>query len=84
MASKLNISSASMWRIVKHKLEFYPYKIRRAYMLTEKMKQKKTPKHRLTGLRLRQNSRQLLQRGLRKYPSIPEVIICNLLWFEPK
>uniref|UniRef100_A0A1I7W7P3 DDE_3 domain-containing protein n=1 Tax=Heterorhabditis bacteriophora TaxID=37862 RepID=A0A1I7W7P3_HETBA len=37
MASDLNISSTSMRRIVKDELGFYPYKIRRAHMLTEKM-----------------------------------------------
>uniref|UniRef100_A0A1I7XJT9 Paired domain-containing protein n=1 Tax=Heterorhabditis bacteriophora TaxID=37862 RepID=A0A1I7XJT9_HETBA len=38
MASDLNISPKSMRRIVKDELGFYPYKIRRAHMLTEKMK----------------------------------------------
>uniref|UniRef100_A0A1I7WUS1 HTH_Tnp_Tc3_2 domain-containing protein n=1 Tax=Heterorhabditis bacteriophora TaxID=37862 RepID=A0A1I7WUS1_HETBA len=38
MASHLNISPASMRRIVKHELRFYLYKICRAHMLTEKMK----------------------------------------------
>uniref|UniRef100_A0A1I7WLE1 HTH araC/xylS-type domain-containing protein n=1 Tax=Heterorhabditis bacteriophora TaxID=37862 RepID=A0A1I7WLE1_HETBA len=38
MASDLNISPTSMRRIVKHELGFYPYKIHRAHMLTEKMK----------------------------------------------
>uniref|UniRef100_A0A1I7XV22 HTH_8 domain-containing protein n=1 Tax=Heterorhabditis bacteriophora TaxID=37862 RepID=A0A1I7XV22_HETBA len=38
MASYLNISPTSMRRIDKHELGFYPYKIRRAHMSTEKMK----------------------------------------------
>uniref|UniRef100_A0A1I7XN71 DDE_3 domain-containing protein n=1 Tax=Heterorhabditis bacteriophora TaxID=37862 RepID=A0A1I7XN71_HETBA len=38
MTSDLNISPTSMRKIVKHELGFYPYKIRRAHMLTEKMK----------------------------------------------
>uniref|UniRef100_A0A1I7WJ63 HTH_Tnp_Tc3_2 domain-containing protein n=1 Tax=Heterorhabditis bacteriophora TaxID=37862 RepID=A0A1I7WJ63_HETBA len=38
IASDLNISLTSMRRIVKHELRFYPYKSRRAHMLTKKMK----------------------------------------------
>uniref|UniRef100_A0A1I7XGA9 DDE_3 domain-containing protein n=1 Tax=Heterorhabditis bacteriophora TaxID=37862 RepID=A0A1I7XGA9_HETBA len=38
MASDLNISPTSMRRIVRDELGFYPYKIRLAHMLTEKMK----------------------------------------------
>uniref|UniRef100_A0A1I7XMY1 WD_REPEATS_REGION domain-containing protein n=1 Tax=Heterorhabditis bacteriophora TaxID=37862 RepID=A0A1I7XMY1_HETBA len=38
MASNLNISSTSMRKIVKNEQGFYPYQIRLAHMLTEKMK----------------------------------------------
>uniref|UniRef100_A0A1I7X4H4 HTH_Tnp_Tc3_2 domain-containing protein n=1 Tax=Heterorhabditis bacteriophora TaxID=37862 RepID=A0A1I7X4H4_HETBA len=38
LASDLRISPTSRRRIVRHELVFYPYKIRRAHMLTEKMK----------------------------------------------
>uniref|UniRef100_A0A1I7XCU2 HTH_Tnp_Tc3_2 domain-containing protein n=1 Tax=Heterorhabditis bacteriophora TaxID=37862 RepID=A0A1I7XCU2_HETBA len=38
MASDQTISPTSMRGIVKHELRFYPYKICRAHMLTEKMK----------------------------------------------
>uniref|UniRef100_A0A1I7WPU5 HTH_Tnp_Tc3_1 domain-containing protein n=1 Tax=Heterorhabditis bacteriophora TaxID=37862 RepID=A0A1I7WPU5_HETBA len=38
IASDLNISPTSMRKMIKHKLGFYPYKIRRSHMLTEKMK----------------------------------------------
>uniref|UniRef100_A0A1I7XUB2 G_PROTEIN_RECEP_F1_2 domain-containing protein n=1 Tax=Heterorhabditis bacteriophora TaxID=37862 RepID=A0A1I7XUB2_HETBA len=54
----------------------YPYQIRGAHMLTEKMKvklwkSKETPKHRSTGSCLRQNSRQLLQRGHQRSEKAP-------------
>uniref|UniRef100_A0A1I7WQE4 HTH_Tnp_Tc3_1 domain-containing protein n=1 Tax=Heterorhabditis bacteriophora TaxID=37862 RepID=A0A1I7WQE4_HETBA len=38
MASDLNINPASMRKMVKNELGFYPYEIRRAHMFTEKMK----------------------------------------------
>uniref|UniRef100_A0A1I7XSF1 HTH psq-type domain-containing protein n=1 Tax=Heterorhabditis bacteriophora TaxID=37862 RepID=A0A1I7XSF1_HETBA len=38
MASDLNIIPTSVMRIDEHELGFYPYKIRRSYILTEKIK----------------------------------------------